>query len=279
MTEKWRKVAQESDQGAYDPSANLHDKHYQEEFERKRDSRQDSEDAIHHAEINLREKEDILAQTPEPQQEGSATFWFLFVVAIAVLSTGFAPTFHDVFFIGLAMADPVIAWLSSALVSIPVGMIVAMLILFEFGRTIVSFNWPGLTSGIGVALGFLLMRIYAAGAIDSLSIGLTVFEIAAVLGLEAVAYYRRKARKEAHEIAIAHTKATNDVQVASEQMTRSSHAFEGIEKAIRLHIEYVESRNCGSIFNSAIENALVTAAEEGYNAGVRDNHGRRIARR
>lgn len=279
LRQKWQKVAKESDQGVFDTGANLHDKHYHEEFERLHTIRQDAEDALHHAEINLRQKEETLAQTPKPEKEGNATFWIIFAVAIAVFSIGFAPTFHDIFFITLAQADPLLGWLTSISVSIPIGAILALLILVEFGRKIASFNWLGLTAGILVALGFLLIRRSASGELDSLSIGLTIYEIALVLGLEACAYFKRKAKKEAHETAEIYEKALNDLDVATKQKERSKEGYEDTNKAIKTHIKYIEQRNIGTLFNTAIEEALISAALNGYHAGIQNNHGRKIGRK
>ena len=61
LKDKWQKVAKEADQGLFDTETNLHDKHYQDEFDRLQEIRQDAEDALHTAEINLREKEETLA--------------------------------------------------------------------------------------------------------------------------------------------------------------------------------------------------------------------------
>ncbi len=280
LRQKWQKVAKESDQGVFDTEANLHDKHYHEEFERLQNIRQDAEDASHNAEINLRQKEETLAQTPKPAEESDVMLWIIFAVAVAVFSIGFAPTFHDVFFAELAQADPLLGWLTSIGVSIPIGAILALLILVEFGRKIASFNWLGLTAGILVALGFLLIRLSVSDdGLDSLSVGLTLYEIALVLGLEACAYFRRKEKKEAQEQAEIYEKAEKDLEVAVKQKERSKEDYEKSDKAIKTHIEYIEQRNCGTLFNTAIEEALVSAAISGYRAGVRDNHGKKIGRK
>jgi hypothetical protein len=276
---KWEKVAKESDQGIFDAENNLHDKHYHEEFERLQNIRQDAEDALHHAEINLRQKEEALAQTLKPEEENNTFFWLLFVVAVTVFSIGFAPTFHDIFFITIAQTDPLVGWLLSILVSIPIGAILALLILVEFGKKITTFNWLGLAAGILVALGFLFIRLSASDNLDSLSVGLTLYEVALVLGLEACAYFRRKEKKEAQVAREIYEKSQNDADIALKQKDRSLEAYEDTSKAIKTHIEYIEQRNIGTLFNSAIEEALVAAAVNGYHAGIKDNHGRKIGRK
>lgn len=279
LLEKWRKVARESEQGLFDTTANLHDKHYQEEFERLHAIRQDAEDASHNAEINLRHKEESLAQTHKPAEGSDTMLWFTFAVAVAVFAIGFAPTFHDVFFIGLAQTDALLSWIASAAVSIPIGAILALLILVEFGRKIATFNWLGLTAGILVAIGFLLIRMSASGELDSMTIGLTVYEIALVLGLEACAFFRRKSKKEFQEQMEIYERADNDLGVAANQRERSAGDYENADQAIKRHIEYIEQRNIGTLFNQAIEDALTTAAINGYHAGVRNNHGKKIGRK
>ena len=207
-------------------------------------------------------------------------FWVIFVVAVAVFSIGFTPTFHDIFFIDLAQSDPLLGWLVSFAVSIPIGSILALLILVEFGRKIASFNWLGLTSGILVALGFLLIRYNASSdGLDALSIGLTVYEIALVLGLEATSYFRRRSRKESQEQAEIYEKTARELEVAREQKGRSVADSEKTAEAIKTHIKYVEQRSIGTLFNISIEEALVTAAISGYRAGVRSNHGRKLGRK
>lgn len=279
LRRKWQKVAKESDQGIFDPSANLHDRHYQQEFERKQNIRQDTEDALHNAEINLREKEEALAQTPKPTETSDAAVWVLFAVAVAVFSIGFAPTFHDVFFIALSQADPLVGWLASIAVSLPIGAILALLILIEFGRNIASFNWLGLAAGILVALGFLLIRYSAAGDLDALSVGLFIYECALVLGMEAVSFFRRKATKEARQQTEIYEKAEKDLAVAVKQKDRSREEYEKFDRAIETHIEFIENRRTGTLFNPAIEEALDSAAVSGYRAGVRDMHARKIGKR
>lgn len=279
LREKWAKVARESNQGTFDVNVNLHDQHSEREFDRLHAMRDDAEDRVQQAEINLRTKEEALAQLVKPKPESDFAFWLIFAVAIAVFSIGFAPTFHDVFFIGLAQTDDISAWAVSGFVSIWVGAILTLLILVEFGRQITSFNWLGLSAGILVALGFLLIRYSAAGHLDALSVGLTVYEIAIVIGLEATAFFRRKARLETHRQLETHERAENDLASALTQKERSLLDLEKIDQSIKTHIDYVRVRNNGAIFNAAIEEALITAALDGYHAGVRTNHGHKIGRR
>jgi hypothetical protein len=279
LRQKWQNVARESDQGVFDPDANLHDRRYQDEFERVQGIRQDAEDAVHTAEINLREREEALAGVSKPAPEGNGVFWALFGIAVVVFSIGFAPTFHDVFFIDLALSDPLLSWIASTGVSMPIGGIMALLILCEFGRKIVTFNWLGLVGGILIALGFLLIRYSASDGLDSLSVGLFVYECALVLGLEGIAYLRRKARKEAQDVAEIYEKAENDLTVAVSQKERCIEEYAKSDWSVKKHIEYIEQRTNGTVYNAAIEEALVSAAVAGYRASVRANHGRKLGRK
>ncbi len=276
---KYSSIAHETDQGEFDPVAIRHDAEYDFEFKRQRLLRQEAEDAFNLSEGYVRDKEDKLSQMETREEVKNGTPWGLLAIATITLAIGVVPTIYDAFLTGLAVNDPLAAWFAAAVVSIPIAALLAGVILVETGRQITTFNYLGLIAGFFVAFGLFLVRYSVIGQVDSLNLGLLCYEVAVIVGLEAVMYLRRKEAKAQTETNLAYVKAEADLHATRDQRDRSRQAYDQADKAIKDHIVFIEDRRKGTLFNAAIEEALVASAAAGRDAARAANYARKIGKK
>ena len=106
------------------------------------------------------------------------------------------------------------------------------------------------------------------------AVGLTIFEIAAVLLLEWVASGLRDTEDKWMQAKKIEDEAVQLRDVAQADLARWASRLEEIRKAVRDHIAYVEDRATRNLQVSELESVAVRAVLDGYNAGITENLGR-----
>lgn len=270
VEEHARAMARETYRDSFDPSKHPHDKARQDEYENQLAQRGEAQQAAAHARANLRDADEKIAKTPKAGEKPAPSPW-LVAASIIAINISVAPTLHDRFF--YTLSDDMLAWLVSL---VGAGFVAAMLTLAIISgrRTIVRRLGAAAGIGIGIALAVIRLSVAENAGECTFAIGLTIFEIAAVLLLEWVASGLRDAEDTWMQAKKVEDEATQLRNAAQGELARWLGRLEEINKAIRDHIAYVEDRAMRNRQVSELEAVAVQAALDGYNAGVTENLGR-----
>jgi hypothetical protein len=191
--------------------------------------------------------------------------------AIITINISIAPTLHDRFF--YTLGDDLLAWLASL---VGAGFVAALLTLaiITGRRTIV--HWIGLAAGVGVGIALAVIRLSTAENTGEcmFALGLTIFEVAAVLLLEFAASGLRDAEDKWTPARKSEDEAIKLRDAAQGDLNRWTSRLEEINKAVRDHICYVEDRATRNLQVSELESVAMKAVLDGYNAGITENLGR-----
>ncbi|MFI5089730.1 MAG: hypothetical protein ACHP7P_06700 [Terriglobales bacterium] len=265
-----RAMARETYCDTFDPAKHPHDKVRQGEYDNRLKDRAEAQQFAMHARANVRDAENDLARTPKAGEKPTPKPWLMpaFIIAITI---GVAPTFHDLFF--HTLPDDVLAWLVSLTPAAFVGAMLTLAILS--GRRTIA-HWIGVVGGVGIGIALGAIRLSAAENSGEcvFAVGLTIFEIAAVLLLEWLASGLRDAEDKWIEVKKLEDEAIQLRDAATAELARWEARLEEIGRAIRDHIAYVEDRSTRNLQVTELEDVAVKAAVDGYNSGVAENLGR-----
>lgn len=275
LTDYCRAMAREMKRGHFDPANNSHDKLRQEEFDALLDERKVAKHALSLADGKTRDAKHAASVTVLMPQ-GRVPRWAVAGAAAGLLALGFVPTIHDLFF---DSADQLTGWYWASIAAVVLGGSMAGLLLWldsnsEDDDRLLSRK--GLWAGVGIAFAFCAARWRDAEDIGAVffSIALFIYEAAVVLLVETVLASMRK------------TKRMRDVQVAESRKLESEASahvensellkkkIAELDDKIEAFINYVEQRNAAETQMEQIEQALISAALDGYNAGIAANRGK-----
>ena len=270
LEEHARAMARQTYRDSFDPSKHPHDKLRYEEYQHQLAQRGEAQQGASHARANLRDADTNLAKTPKAGEKPAPNPW-LVAASIIAINISVAPTLHDRFF--YTLGDDLLDWLVSL---IGAGFVAALLTLAIItGRRSIT-RWVGLAAGIGVGIALAVIRLSTAENAGEcmFAVGLTIFEIAAVLLLEWVASGLRDTEDKWMQAKKIEDEAVQLRDVAQADLARWASRLEEIRKAVRDHIAYVEDRATRNLQVSELESVAVRAVLDGYNAGLTENLGR-----
>ena len=263
-------IARQTYQESFDPSKHAHDKVRDDEYQGQLAERAEVQHSAAHARANLRDAEMALAKTSKAGDKPTPNSWLL-AAAIISIDLSVAPTLHDRFF--YTLNDDLLVWFASIASAAFVAAILALAILA--GRNSVGRHaclFAGI--GIGIALGIIRLSTTESLAEVMFAVGLTVFEIAAVLLLEWVARALRDSEEKWVQAKRIEDEATRIREVYADDLAQRTERLDQISKAIRDHLAYVEERSSRNLEVADLETVAVKAVLDGYNAGIRENVGR-----
>ena len=261
--------ARDTSRASFDPAQHIHDRMYQEEFEKDLKDRDEVEKSEAYARANLREAELSLAKTTRGGEKPGISSWLMaaFIVAITITV---APTLHD--FVFHTIADDLLAWFAATSSS---GFVGAMLTLAILTGRRSSWTWIGTAAGVVLGIGLGALRLSSAEGTGEVifAVGLTVIEIAEVLLLEWLATSIRHKENTWEQTKTIEDQAINLRDAEQATLVRWQRKHEALDKSIASKISYVEDRNDRSMPLPELEAVAVKAAIDGYNAGVAYNVG------
>jgi hypothetical protein len=254
----------------FDPRKHPHDKVREDEYQHHLEERTEAQKGTSHARANLRDADNNLAKTPKAGEAPAPNPW-LVAAAIITINISIAPTLHDRFF--YTLGDDLLAWLVSL---IGAGFVAALLTLAIITGRKTIVHWIGLAAGIGVGIALAVIRLSTAENTGEcmFALGLTIFEVAAVLLLEFAASGLRDAEDKWTPARKSEDEAIKLRDAAQGDLNRWTSRLEEINKAIRDHIGYVEDRATRNLQVSELEAVAMKAVLDGYNAGITENLGR-----
>ncbi len=276
-----RKAARELYRDAFDPNLFPHDRMHESEHEKHLRDRELAEEAEMNAAAAVREREKRVAEAgtgDAPTPPDPTVWWVVGGLCAVAIAVSIVLTLQGTFFASL---DAVISWYVAFIAGTVIGLAVVLLILADddTGQATAK-NWVGLASAIiiGVAFGGARMR----DAVDFndyfFAATLGLLEIGIAIGLFGVASSRRnKLHQYAEELAAHTAKVENEkkenallaASVAEHQ--RRQQRVQETNDAIKRDILYREERAMRNLNIDKIEEATVTAAAAGYDAGVAAN--------
>ncbi len=270
LEEHARATARETHRDKFDPDQHPHDKVRHEEYQHRLAQRSEAQQGLSHAMARLRDADMDLAKTPKAGDEPTANPWVL-AASIIAITLSVAPTLHDRFF--FTLGDDLLAWLVSL---VGAGFVSALLALAIIAARRSVARWGGLAAGVGVGIALGVIRLSTAenGGEWMFAVGLTIFEIAAVLLLEWVASGFRETEDKWMQAKRVEDEAVQLRDAARTNAARWTSQLEDIHKAVRDHIAYVEDRSSRNLQVSELEAVAVKAVLDGYNAGISENLGR-----
>lgn len=270
LTDHARAMAKQTHRDKYDPSQNAHDAMHDTEYRRDLAQRDEAEIAEQHAAANLRDAERALARTPKAGTEPRAHAYQIaaFVVAIGVTV---APTLHDSLF--ATLSDDLLNWFLSGLCSAFIGVMLTVAIL---GGRRSKWTWIGVAAGATLGLGLGAIRLAAANETGEvlIAVGLTVFEIAAVLLLEWLASALRIKEEAWLPIHAKETEAIAAQDAVQKDFARCQSRARELDESIANKIAFVADRHIRNIQLPELETVAIKAVLDGYNAGTAENIGR-----
>jgi len=270
LEEHARAMARETYREKFDPAENPHDKVRHEEYQDQLAQRSQAQQGSSHAMAHVRDADISLAKTAKAGEKPAPNPWLL-AASIVAITLSVAPTLHDRFF--FTLGDDLLAWLVSLIGG---GFVAALLTLAILtGRRSIA-RRVGLAAGIGVGIALGVIRLSTAenGGEWMFAVGLTIFEIAAVLLLEWVASGFRETEDKWMQTKNVEEEASRLREAAQTDLARWTSRLEDINRAVRDHIAYVEDRATRNLQVSELESVAVKAALDGYNAGTTENLGR-----
>lgn len=275
LTEYCRAMAREMKRGRFDPVNNSHDKLRQEEYDALREERKVAKHALSLADGKTRDaKHAASVAAAAPRTEVAR--WAVAAAVAGLLALGFVPTIHDLFF---DAAEPLAGWYGSVLTALALGVSLSALLLWldahsEDDERLLSRK--GLWAGVGIAFAFCAARWRDADGLGSVlfSFALFIYEAAVVLLVETVLASVRKAKR------LREARAAEGHRLESEAAAHGEHGdslkrkIAELDAGIEAFINYVEQRNGGEAHTEQIEQGLISAALNGYNAGIMVNRGK-----
>lgn len=276
-----RKAARELYRDDFDPNLYPHDQMHQVEYEKHLKDREMAEQAEMNAAAAVREgeKKVAVAEAGDAPEPPDATLWWA-VSALCAIAIGVSIvlTLQGTFFVSL---DPVISWYLAFITGTVIGLAIVLLILAddETGHSSAK-NWVGLASAIiiGVAFGGARMRDALDFSDYFFAATLGLLEIGIAVGLFGVATSRRNkllkyaAEQAAHAGKVENEKRERAFLAANiAEHKRRAERVQELNNAIRNDIHYREERIERYLHIDKIEEAVVTAALSGYEAGVARN--------
>jgi hypothetical protein len=139
-----------------------------------------------------------------------------------------------------------------------------------------AWSWLGVAAGIILGLGLGAIRLSSAQGVGEalFAFGLTIMEIAAVLLLESLASGLRASEAEWLPRHQAESEAIALRDAAQADLARWQARIKDLSDAITSTIAFVEDRHNRNIHVADVEEHLIKAALDGYNAGISENIGR-----
>lgn len=275
LTEYCRAMAREMKRGLFDPANNAHDKLRQEEYEALVEERRVARHALSLADGRTRDAKQS-ASAASPLLRKDAARWAVGAAAAGLLALGFAPTIHDLFFDELNLLA---GWYWSGIASLVLGGCMAGLLLWldsysdEDDRLL---SRKGLWAGVGIAFAFCAARWRDADGTGAVlfSLALFVYEAAVVLLVETVLASMRKAKRLREEGAAQSARLASEAAAHEEHGETLRRRIAELDDKIEAFINYVEQRDGAEKYTGEIEQGLVSAALDGYNAGIAANLGK-----
>lgn len=276
-----RKAARELYRDDFDPNLYPHDQMHQAEYEKHLKDREMAEQAEMNAAAAIREGEKKVAaaeagEVPEPPD--TTIWWAVSALCAVAIGVSIVLTLQGTFFASL---DPVISWYVAFITGTVIGLAIVLLILAddETGHSSAK-NWVGLASAIiiGVAFGGARMRDAVEFNDYFFAATLGLLEIGIAVGLFGVAASKRnKLQKYATELAAHAAKVENEKRERAllaanvAEHKRRVERVQELNNAVRNDILYREERIERYLHIDKIEEAVVTAALSGYEAGIAKN--------
>lgn len=268
------KAARECDRDLFDEDVHLHDRMYMAEHEKHLADRREAEQAEKFAYVEMRESASEAAQAKAGDQPRQIVWIILGVVGAVALAISFVLTFHDVFFL---FSDEVLSWFVSFVAASVIGAMIAVMILADTGADgqRLTMNWIGLTGGVLIAVGFGAARLRDATTSGEylFTLALMLFELGIVIGLEGIAMRLRSANREYAAKLTAEKQANALFNEATEHHQHCQQRVRDFDLAIKEDIVYVEERHLRYFHIDDLEEAMVAAGLDGYNAGIAENRG------
>jgi hypothetical protein len=276
-----RKAARELYRDEFDPNLFPHDRMHESEYEKHLRDRELAEEAEMNAAAAVREREKKVAESAAgdaPASPDSTIWWVVGGLCAVAIAVSIVLTLQGTFFASL---DTVISWYVAFITGTVIGLAIVLLILADddTGHSTAK-NWVGLASAIiiGIAFGGARMRDAVEFNDYFFASTLGLLEIGIAIGLFGVAGSRRnKLHQYAQELAVYTAKVENEkkenallaASVAEHQ--RRQQRVQETNNAIKGDIHYREERAERNLNIDKIEEATVTAAIAGYDAGIAAN--------
>lgn len=274
LTEHATAMARDAHRPAYDPERNPNDRLREQAFLRSLERRNTLSEAAENAEMALRDAEAGRARVPLPGGEPQVPV-VLAVGAVLVLSLTIASTLRD--FLFHSIEDDVVAWGLAAFMSLGFGLFLAYGALGgQDGDGQEERGGAVVVGGIVVAVAMGVWRASGGGRMED------YFTAAALTGLEVGVIVILEWAGQRHEAALRKWRARQDarsvaeaaVAAADADLERRAAELDGVEDAVREHVEYVEDRTFRNLAIEELGKAATTAVIDGYNAGISANRGR-----
>lgn len=275
-------MAQETHRELFNPSEQPADQLRDSEFKKLLAEREEAELMGKYAAADLAELEKELAGMAYGGNPPVAPSLYWQLAAGAVIALTVAVALHDQVFRSESEA---IAWAYSFGVGLLCGWFVVSLILYDpKGNADPTVprkrNWFGLIAGVVFGLAFLGVRISPADdlygvwvAVGWFALGMTVLEIAVVIGLHTVAerYHEALHNWQAHAQPAARTAAA--IEVVKKHYEDYRQRQRELNEEVEQYISYVDERQVRHNHREEIEALVVTAYTHGYSDGVASNVG------
>ena len=259
----------------YDPASFSQDKLEEDDQQRLLREMDQAQLARNCAQVSVGERKAELAQLGSRPVQPELSPWGVFFTVAALVLT-LAPTAHDRIFYPLK--DELLIWACSTLSA---GVIAAFIAWAILGRSHLTprrnaLNWSGLIIGIGIGLGFFVLRISEATTLSEwlFAIGLTVFEWSAVTGLEVMASHLREDHASWLRAKAEFDRAEAQVKTAAEELQQRKQTLAEFESRRSAHHTYVAERwmRCHKAADLLL--AAKKAILQGYAEGIAENKGR-----
>lgn len=268
------KAARECDRDLFDEEIHLHDRMHKAEHEKHLADRNQAEQAESFSYVEMRERAVAAAQSKAGEPPKKTIWIILGIVAAVALAISFVLTFHDVFFL---FSDEVMSWFVSFTAASVIGAVIAVMILADTGSNgqRSATNWIGLTGGVLIAVGFGAARLRDAQTSGEyiFTLALLLFELGIVIGLEGIAIRLRAVNREYAAKAVAEAQANALLAEATAHHQHCHRRAHELDMAVKGDINYVEERHVRYFHIEDLEEAMVAAGLDGYNAGVAENRG------
>jgi uncharacterized protein YhaN len=267
-------AARECDRDLFDEKIHPHDARHKEEHDKHVSDRHEAEQAEKFAYVERRERAVMAAQAKAGDPPNKRVWFMLGVVGMVALAISFLVTFHDIFFL---FSDEVMSWLVSFIAASVIGAVITVMILADTGAdgNRSATNWIGLAGGILITIGFGAARLRDATTSGEylFTVALMLFELGIVIGLEGVAMRLRAANREYLEKLAAERQAKALLEEAAAHHEHCAKRVQDMDMAVKGDINYIEERHLRYFRIDDLEEAMVAAGLDGYNAGIAENRG------
>lgn len=251
----------------FDPAVNVEDKPKADEYDKNLRDLDDAEMAFTHAAVEVRQREQELANLGREDCSPQAPTW-LTVGGITFFAAGFTFGIYD--WVHERVSDAYLAALVASIPSVALGVFVVRCLTNPDSPRKRTF---GLLAGIGVSVATGVLRYAFAPDEWLIAIALTLLEVVVVLFLD---WYGRHLQPRYHDWLVKHEargQAEHRLEAARQHQSRAEQRVVQLKLAIAKHLEEVAIRSlCFQKF-SEIEAALVNAILAGAHKGMAENQG------